>query len=102
MIQDRERVKTYLRSHSIPLLIPNVILKEIITLRKQEQENGKDINAHQHSVSVVVEWFILVAVDVCCDDAAELDTHYRQEALARRNEEAGSQGHRLTYCCTAQ
>lgn len=26
---------------------------------------------------MVVERFILVAVDICCDDAAELDTHLK-------------------------
>lgn len=64
-----------LLAHGAPLLLPSLVTKNIVNLRKDKQHKGENTNADEHAVSAEVTRFVVFAVDVGCDHAAQLDTH---------------------------
>lgn len=67
---------TYLRSHRIPLLVPNSVSHHIVHFCEEEKENNKHVNNDQMCVASMVQWLVRCQVDVCSNNIPKLDTHY--------------------------
>ena len=61
--------------HCIPLLVPDLILRYIIDLGEDEEQNHQQINNDEIRVPPVIQWLVIGSVYEVWTDVAELDSH---------------------------
>jgi hypothetical protein len=66
---------TYPGSHRVPFLVTDLVLRDVIRLRKYKQEYDHDVDAKKDFVSTFVFWFVIVSINIGSDDIAKLHTH---------------------------
>jgi hypothetical protein len=67
-----------LLGHSIPLPVPDLVLRDIVELVEEKQQNHHAVDANQDSVSALIERLVVIAVYVCRNDTPDLSTHYER------------------------
>jgi hypothetical protein len=71
---------SYLFGESIPLLVSNFILGNIIHLGEDEAEDGENVDCDEDPVPLWVQRLIFGLVYLRSNDATKLDEHYCQES----------------------
>jgi hypothetical protein len=62
-------------THRTPLLLSRFVAQSVVHPRKDEQKESKDIGTNQYAVSAMIEWLVVLAVDIGCNHAAHLYHH---------------------------
>lgn len=66
-----------LRSHGVPRLLPLLVPGDIVDFGGQENADRDAVDDDQVSVATVVQWLVVVAVDVVRYYIAQLDHHWK-------------------------
>jgi hypothetical protein len=74
-LSETKRGWTYLGSHSIPLLVPDPVLRNVIGFSQKEQRYHHHIDPEQDAVSALVKWLFVGSIDVGEYDASQLNAH---------------------------
>ena len=77
--------------HGIPLLRSRLVTEDVVHLCKHKQQNRKQRDYDEHGITAMVQWLVVLAIDVCCDHAAELHVH----VIASGGDRASADGARV-------
>lgn len=72
----------------VPLSVANTVPPDVESFDQVHQDNVKTGNAQKNAVSSLVEGFVVISVDVGCDNVSRLHKHVVQ----RRRDSSGSHG----------
>ena len=64
-----------LRRHSIPLAVSDLVLRDIIDLRKNEKRNGCYVDNDELSVTPMIQGLVIGAIDEGGADVSKLYSH---------------------------
>ena len=74
-LSETKRSQTYLGSHSIPFLVPDPVLRNVVGFSQKEQRYHHHVDPEQDAVSALVKWLVVGSIDVGEYDASQLNAH---------------------------
>ena len=69
-----------LLGQGIPFRISCLVTPDVVSLNQIKQDDVEAADSQQNLVTAAVEWLVIIAINILCDDIARLDTHVVQRS----------------------